>query len=504
MNESPLAPETISAPQAEIICFGPQKYLPTEDKYGEEHPQERFMSSSADIVIYGGARGGGKSYGLLLDAMRYTQTPGYGAVIFRRTMQDVMKEGGLWDTAGRIYPFAGATSSSGGWEFPTGSSISFGGLEHENSKISWLGTQIPYLGFDQLEEFSESQFWYMLGCNRSPCGVPACVRATANPVPGWLANLVAWWLDEKGEYPDMTKSGIIRWFVREKDRIFWADTREELLERFKHNPDLVPKSLTFIPAFVDDNKALLEADPTYKSNLYAQGDVEKERWLKGNWKVKMSAGMLLQRAWFNKVIEARPVKFDRLMRYWDFAATEETDKNKNPCYTAGALVGIVGGIWYIMDIQRVRSAPPEVEALVKSCAIGDPRLTEIRIEKEPGSQGKFTISHFQRNVLPGYNVSQGDETWNRQGKIERAKAIASAAKAGNVVLVRRPQDNGEWIENFLTDCDAAPDGWMDMIDSVSGAFGEMRTSMGGSLPRRVEIPEHAELKIASTRKRELW
>lgn len=479
---------TVTPVEPVVIKFAPQ-----------EGPQTAFMSSSADIVLYGGARGGGKSYGLELDAMRYTQNEHYGAVLFRRTMEQVFQEGGLWETSERIFPYAGAEPRRGDaqWVFPSGSTITFGGLEHEDSKYNWLGSQIAYLGFDQLESFTASQFWFMLGCNRSPSGIPPCIRATANPEPGWLAEFIQWWWDADTGYPILERSGIVRWFVRVNDAILWGDDKAALEARW---PNTVAKSFTFIPSFVDDNKILLSEDPTYKANLLAQGTVERERWLKGNWKIKMTGGLLLKRGDF-KIVTEKPARFTRLMRYWDLAATEETDKNKNPCYTAGGLVGLVGGQWFIMNIKRIRANPPDVENLIKSTASIDPGNTETRMEKEGGASGKTVISHYQRNILPGFNFSEGTDVWQRKSKTERAKLIASAARAGNVFIVKPEGGDNEWIENFLTDCDSAPDGWMDMIDCISGAFVEMRHDTDQGSYKRVPIPEHDEMRVASVRKR---
>ena len=66
-------------------------------------PQEAFLASPADIVIYGGAAGGGKSYGLLLSPLRYKNVPGFGCTIFRRNFNQIFSQGGLWEEAQGMY-----------------------------------------------------------------------------------------------------------------------------------------------------------------------------------------------------------------------------------------------------------------------------------------------------------------------------------------------------------------------------------------------------------------
>ena len=83
-------------------------------------PQERFLASSADIVVYGGAAGGGKTYGLLLSALRYKNVRGYNCTVFRKTYKQVFSPGGLWDeTLDMYYGIRGAQSriSNGEWRF---------------------------------------------------------------------------------------------------------------------------------------------------------------------------------------------------------------------------------------------------------------------------------------------------------------------------------------------------------------------------------------------------
>src|SRR5262245_24326075 len=73
----------------------------------QEGFQEKFLSSSADIVIAGAAAGVGKSYALLLDPLRYRDVPGWGGTTFRRTSTQILAEGGLWDTSALLYKDAG-------------------------------------------------------------------------------------------------------------------------------------------------------------------------------------------------------------------------------------------------------------------------------------------------------------------------------------------------------------------------------------------------------------
>lgn len=83
-------------------------------------PQTAFMASSADVVIYGGAAGGGKTYGLLLSALRYKNVDRFNCTVFRRTYKQVFSPGGLWDEASKMFGGirgARARISNGEWLF---------------------------------------------------------------------------------------------------------------------------------------------------------------------------------------------------------------------------------------------------------------------------------------------------------------------------------------------------------------------------------------------------
>ena len=147
-------------------------------------PQEAFLASSADIVIYGGAAGGGKSWGLLLEPLRHvTNNAGFAAVFFRRNTTQIRNPGGLWDESRTLYPLCGGRPAKAvlEWRWPFGGLVKMAHLEHENTVYDWQGAQIPLICFDELTHFSKGQFFYMLSRNRSTCGVRPYIRATTNP-----------------------------------------------------------------------------------------------------------------------------------------------------------------------------------------------------------------------------------------------------------------------------------------------------------------------------------
>ncbi|HEX8637920.1 MAG TPA: terminase family protein [Pyrinomonadaceae bacterium] len=217
-------------------------------------PQEVFLSTSADIAIYGGAAGGGKSFGILLEGSRHNENKDFGGVLFRRTSPMITNEGGLWDESTKMYPLLGAVPKTNdhSWTFPSGSVLSFAHLQHEKNVLDWQGSQICFLGFDELTHFTEKQFFYMLSRNRSVCGVKPYVRATTNPdAESWVAEFIAWWIDQKEFLPNgsrnpryglpiQERSGVVRWFMRVGDELKWGDTQDDLLPYFENIKKALP------------------------------------------------------------------------------------------------------------------------------------------------------------------------------------------------------------------------------------------------------------------------
>ena len=110
----------------------------------------------------------------------------------------IRAEGGLWDASKSIYSLIDAAyprDSRLEWVFPSNVKLKFSHLEYEKNIYDWQGSEIPFIGFDELTHFTSSMFFYLLSRNRSTCGVKPYIRATCNPDPdSWVADLIAWWI----------------------------------------------------------------------------------------------------------------------------------------------------------------------------------------------------------------------------------------------------------------------------------------------------------------------
>ena len=282
------------------------KAIPKNSKIITYQPgfQEQFLSSSADIVIGGGAAGAGKTFAELLEPLRNKDNGKFGAVFFRRTIPQIKNIGALWDESSNIYPYFAAKSNTNelSWTFPSGAKVKFFHLEHEKNIYDHQGAQYPLIIFDELTHFSKRQFFYLLSRNRSTCGVTPYIRATCNPDPdSWLADFIDWWIEQDDKspnygYPIAERAGKIRYFIQDKEQYIWGDTKKEVLSKCEYlfenealknvdRNDLV-KSATFIPGSIYQNQKLLEKDPSYLANLLSQDEAERARLLDGNWKIR--------------------------------------------------------------------------------------------------------------------------------------------------------------------------------------------------------------------------
>lgn len=477
----------------------------TETIRPQPGPQMEAFRSSADILIYGGQAGGGKTWFLVAEPMRRVHNPGFRGVIFRRTYPQIMGGGGIWEEANELYRSAGAKMREGAdldatWS--NGANIRFRQLQYENTKYEYQGHQYCYIGFDELTHFTESQFFYLMSRNRSKCGIKPYIRCTCNPDAGsWVARFIAWWIGEDG-YPIAERTGVLRYFVRnDDDSLDWADSREELAAKYPHIEREQILSVTFVPATLDDNKILMQKDPGYKAKLMSMPRIERLRLLGGNWRVK--DGAIIDTEWLGRrysILDGNfhinyqgqfyrvPLEKCRRIATIDTAGTSKekaalAKQGKQPSNSACGIFDHLPS-WTLshegrqttltnllflrhvyaskVDWPKLRVDIPELlkvwnvqKAFVENAHHGQPLLHEI----------KSCPRELVGPVIPG----MGDTSAG--AKLERAIAsgMLSRLEFGQIFL---PLDQESWLTDYVTELTAwtgLPDEQADRIDVTSYA-----------------------------------
>jgi predicted phage terminase large subunit-like protein len=417
--------------------------------------QARFLLDFKREALYGGAAGGGKSDALLMAALQFVDVPGYAAILFRRSYSDLSQPGALMDRAREWFtkykPEVRWSEIEHKWTFPSGATVSFAYIDKVNDHLKYQGAEFQYVGFDELTQFKEKQYRYLFSRLRKvdapgePLShVPLRMRAATNPGgPGhhWV-------------YLRFVKP----WEEWQRARVQWARTPPHLREELGLVQPGEAPTPHFHPATIDDNPFLSNGD--YDESLQELDQVTKAQLRKGDWQIKPD-GRMFKRTWFEIVPDAP--SDCRWVRWWDLAATEE-DPDKDPDYTAGALMGISPqGIVFVKHMIRLRVDPHEVEVAVKQAAMADGQNVPIGMEQEPGSSGKTVVSYYRRIVLAGRDFYGRPSSGS---KIERAKPFAGRAGKGDVKLVA-----GTWIGDFLDECEVFPDGEHDdQIDAASAGY----------------------------------
>ena len=440
-------------------------------------PQTEFLRCSADVAFYGGAAGGGKTFALLLDALRGVNDPNYRAVIFRRESTQITVEGGLWDESSKIYPHAQGEpvqSPNYHWCFPSGARVSFRHLQHEKHKRAHQGAQYSVIGFDELPHFNESQFVYLMSRNRTDANMTPYVRATMNPdADSWVYKWVRPFLKEDGKTPDPDKCGELRYFTITNGELVWVG------EGWRDEDGNPPKSFTFIPATLDDNPALLEKNPRYKSDLRAQSEHVQDRLLRGLWVTERKKAMFR-----NHLI--RHIKPDEVpdgltwARYWDLADTEVDEADQDPTSPDGPdwTAGAKGALWQpgedsewydpvredpimiVADCDYFQLEGDQKDSRMLLRAQEDGHACWVGFEVEGGSSGKYVGRDYEEGLFEKWNTYPDRPTGD---KVERAKPWRRLAERGRVWLV-----DGEWVAQYLWWVERFPHHKKDVVDATSG------------------------------------
>jgi predicted phage terminase large subunit-like protein len=395
--------------------------------------QSELLAFLGIEALYGGAAGGGKSSALLMGALMFADVPGYNAILFRRTYQDLSLPESLMD---RSLQWLGGTeahwnASTHTWTFPSSARLSFGYLENDQDKFRYQSAEFQYIGFDELTQFNEDQYKFLFSRLRRlrTASVPLRMRTASNP-----GNIGHDWVKRR-----FMEEGLL-------------------------------KGRLFIPAKLADNPHLDQT--SYIKSLNQLDPITRKQYLEGDWTAKHGAGKF-KREWF-QLVDNAPVDAARV-RYWDMAATT-AKPGKDPDYTVGVRLAMKDGFYWIEDIQRFRETPAVVEQRIRQTAMLDRdelatthQGITVYMEVEPGSEGISLADHYSRNVLLEFDFRTERTTGNKE---LRANPVSSAAEQGRINLVR-----GAWINDFFDEAEGFPLGAHDdQVDALSGAFATVQNA----------------------------
>ena len=244
-------------------------------------PQTEAYLSEADELFYGGEAGGGKTTLLAgLATTCHTQS-----LILRRTNAEV--EGLVEEVERIVGSRQGYNSQSGMWRLP-GRMVSIGGCQLERDKQKRKGKARDFMGFDEVSDFTETQYTFIIGWNRSTKpGQRVRIVAGGNPPTTaeglWVLKRWAAWLDPK--HPNPAKPGELRWFTT----IDGKDTEVDGPGPHEVEGQMVrAKSRTFIRARLSDNPDLAETD--YDATLAALPEEYRQAYRDGRFDLALRDG----------------------------------------------------------------------------------------------------------------------------------------------------------------------------------------------------------------------
>lgn len=384
-----------------------------------------------------------------MDFIPHIKFPTFRGVITRRTTPQLKGSGGILDTALQMYKKVDSKvkwkSQENKFVFSSGAEVYLRHFEYLKDKDNYQGLQANEILVDEAQQYEEEQIVYLMSRLRNPScpQVKPRIKMTCNPLKSsFLCKWISWWLDEEG-YPRKDRDGVVRYFIRKDNTMIWADTKEELIEKYStplFTP--TPMSFCFISALITDNPALLEAQPEYLGWLEGLGRVEQARLRWGCWYADEEGSGYWKKEWTD-IVDRPPLKVKKKVRAYDLAGTIPSEMNPNPDYTVGVLMSKDDyGNYYVEDVVRFRARHGEVYQRILETAREDGDDVLIVIPQDPNAAGKAYASTIVKDLAEQGFYAKTKAT--NQSKITRFAPFCAASEAGGIKLVQ-----GDWNEAFI-------------------------------------------------------
>jgi hypothetical protein len=395
-------------------------------------PQTLLLSCPVEDVLFGGARGGGKSDALLGDwAAHAGRSDGHASgLIVRRTTPQLEE---IIQRAKVIYPALGASWLAGvrTWIFPCGSRLKMRFLERDEDADNYQGHQYTWIGIDEAGTWPNPDPIDKLRATlRSPWGVPCVMRATANP--GGVGHQ---WLKERYVTPAPPLTPFF-----DQERNTWR---------------------VFIPSRVTDNQALLAGDPHYIERLKSSGPPWLVKaWLDGDWDASAGDSFFPE---YSLLVDDKPVDYptrcDQIFAVIDTALKDglEHDGTAVIYYARNKIAGtpLIVLDWDVLQIEGALLEmwlPTVSQRLEQLAAQTNARYGSVGGWIEDKASGIVLLQQAQRRGLPFHPI-QGDLV--ALGKEGRALNVSGHVFSGKVKISRMAYDKvatykGQTRNHFLS------------------------------------------------------
>ena len=245
-----------------------QEYVKDQDVIfvPNDGPQTDFLAAGEREVFYGGARGGGKSYAMLVDPLRYCHKPMHRALLIRRTMPELrdMINHSL-KLYSKAFPGAKWREQEKEWRFPSGARVEFGYAESLGDALRYQGQSYTWIGIDELPQYPSPEVYNFLRSSLRSVDpeIPVYLRATGNP-----GNIGSHWVKEMFVDPE--------------------DPGEPFEVTIETPVGVKSISRRFIPAKLQDNPYLMQTDD-YLIMLASLPEIQRRQFLEGDWNAFDSA-----------------------------------------------------------------------------------------------------------------------------------------------------------------------------------------------------------------------